>query len=183
MVTLYLSADGGGCQRLTRGPQSFRRNSVTVNLSHSADKLLSDGEQKSHSLVLILDGYFDESDCTTQNDNMKLPKCSRYALVLCLFTGWVGSALAETTDLYPVADMAIRDSLPDNNYGGVTNLPVGVSNLGSPRNRGLFKFGFEAIPTNATITAVTLRLIVTQSLRPPADFECARSSPRRVESR
>lgn len=78
--------------------------------------------------------------------------------------------------LTPVADTALRDSTPANNFGASTSLPVGVSNNGSPRNRALVRFSLAAIPPGATITAARLRLVVAQSGTgaPSANFELHR---------
>ncbi len=79
-------------------------------------------------------------------------------------------AHAVTVALTPAADAAMRDEAPDFNYGSALALPVGVGNLGSPHNHALFKFSFAAIPTNAVITSVALRLVVVHTGRPPANF-------------
>lgn len=63
------------------------------------------------------------------------------------------------TNLTPVADTAIRDGTSaDVSFGIALALPVGVGGSGSPINHALLKFPIEFIPTNATVTAVTLRL-------------------------
>lgn len=80
----------------------------------------------------------------------------------------------QTTNLPPVADAAMRDTEPDNNFGMVTPLPVGVSKTGDPINRALLKFDLSPLPTNAVITAATLRLVVSRSGTSPADFDLDR---------
>ncbi|MEK7781878.1 MAG: DNRLRE domain-containing protein [Verrucomicrobiota bacterium] len=63
------------------------------------------------------------------------------------------------TNLTPVADTALRDGASaDVSFGIAPALPVGVGGSGSPINHALLKFPIEFIPTNATVTAVALRL-------------------------
>jgi len=84
------------------------------------------------------------------------------------------STHAVTTNLLPAADAAMRDGLPDANYGGALVLPVGVGGFGSPTNRALLRFSFANLPTNAVIASAALRLIVSVAGRLPADFELKR---------
>jgi hypothetical protein len=108
------------------------------------------------------------------NESMKnLEKVFILAALSASFCAWQ-PAHAFTTNLFPVADAAMRDGAPDGNFGSALSLPVGVGNLGSPHNRGLFKFSFTEIPTNALITSAALRLVVTQTGRPPADYDLKR---------
>lgn len=68
-----------------------------------------------------------------------------------------------TTNLFPVADTALRNATPDLSFGTVSSLPVGVSGSGTIVNHGLFKFPIAFIPTNATVTQATLQLASTVS--------------------
>ncbi len=95
-------------------------------------------------------------------------------LGLLLAAAGLRSTPGGVASLLPAADTALRSTSPDNNFGASTNLPVGVSGLGSPVNRALFRFSLAGIPTNATITSATLRLVVVQALRPAADYELHR---------
>jgi hypothetical protein len=102
---------------------------------------------------------------------------SRFALTLAavLFCSAIPHTLfGTTTNLVPIADTALRSSVPDNNFGAVTPLPIGVAVFGSPINRCLFKFNLADIPTNAVINSVTLRLIVATDPTPPANFSVNR---------
>ena len=71
------------------------------------------------------------------------------------------AARAQTTNLVPVADTAMRSNVPDQNFGSDTSLPIGVANFGSPVNRALFRFDLSVLPTNAIINDVSLELTVT----------------------
>jgi len=57
-----------------------------------------------------------------------------------------------------MADATIRQDMPDNNYGTITSLTSGLSSDGSSLARALLKFDLSGIPTNATITNITLSL-------------------------
>jgi hypothetical protein len=70
------------------------------------------------------------------------------------------AARAQTTNLVPVADTAMRSTAPDLNFGTATSLPIGVANIGSPVNRALFRFDLSVLPTNAIINDVSLELTV-----------------------
>src|SRR5689334_15660754 len=94
------------------------------------------------------------------------------ALAITLITlGCVSSSSAATTNLLPVADSTMTDMFANTNFGSSVQLPVGASIPGDVHYHALFKFDLSVIPTNATITNVTLNLIVVQNLRPPATFD------------
>ncbi len=97
-----------------------------------------------------------------------------FALALLFGFGVPFDALPATTNLSAVADTALRSSVPDNNFGAVTPLPIGVGVFGSPVNRCLFKFDVTALPTNAVITSVTLRLFLSSDPTLPASFDVNR---------
>jgi len=86
----------------------------------------------------------------------------------------VQTAVAATTNLFPVADSAMRDTSPDSGFGTSTQLPVGVSNHGSPINRGLFRFDLSFLPTNAVVNSASLTLSVVQSQTAAAGFSLDR---------
>src|SRR2546428_10803106 len=92
--------------------------------------------------------------------------CSRFVRcqISVLFGGVFGavSLCADSITLNPVADTALHELYSDNNFGGVTDLPAGGINLPGFQTRALFRFDLAAIPTNATITSVTLALTVTR---------------------
>jgi len=71
------------------------------------------------------------------------------------------AAQAQTTNLVPVADTAMRSTAPDSSFGSATSLPIGVANFGSPINRALFRFDLSVLPTNAIINDASLELTVT----------------------
>jgi hypothetical protein len=73
-----------------------------------------------------------------------------------------------------VADTHISDALPTSNFGAGNPLLVGISLNGTPRQRGLFKFSFDAIPSGAVITGATLRLIAVAGPREASDFDLNR---------
>lgn len=61
------------------------------------------------------------------------------------------------------ADTALFETSPDNNLGGNTDVPSGTTSSGF-KSRGLFKFDLAGqIPTNATVTNVSLTLKVTRT--------------------
>jgi hypothetical protein len=84
------------------------------------------------------------------------------------------SSRADTTNLFPVEDTALRSSAPDNNFGAVNPLPLGVSTFGTSRNRMLLKFDVSGIPANATITSATVRVTVVMDPNPAANFSLHR---------
>jgi len=87
-------------------------------------------------------------------------------IVLALSSGNL-EARAISTNLLPVADTYMRDSGSEtSNFGSATAMLVGVSANGAPRNRGLIRFSLTDIPTNATMTGATLRLVSTAGQRP-----------------
>ncbi len=63
------------------------------------------------------------------------------------------------TNLFPVADASNREAVPNSNDGGSNAVMAGVSNDGLSRSRGLFRFDVSGIPTNATVTNVSVSLI------------------------
>ncbi len=75
-----------------------------------------------------------------------------------------------TTNFFPVADASIRSDAPDGKDGSSNSLTVGVSSDGSSTNRGLFRFDVSSIPTNATVTNVTLSLIALKQPSAPYYF-------------
>lgn len=104
-------------------------------------------------------------------------RLNRWLMVLGLVSACFASARAEIVAfLSPAADTALRDDAPDNNFGAATSLVVGVSNNGSPRNHGLFRFDLASLPSGAIINSAKLRFVVTQSgpSNPPASFELHR---------
>jgi hypothetical protein len=104
-------------------------------------------------------------------------KQSRFAptLVAVLFYSAIPhTLLGTTTNLVPIADTALRSSVPDNNFGAVTPLPIGVAPFGSPANNCLFKFNLQDIPSNAVINSVAFRLFVTNNPTAAADFDVNR---------
>jgi hypothetical protein len=79
-------------------------------------------------------------------------------LAVLAFTSQLVRADLET-NLNPVADTGILESNPSNNLGGLSSVPCGTTPMG--RSRALFRFDLGQLPTNATVTAVELRLTVT----------------------
>ena len=94
------------------------------------------------------------------------------AVLFCLNSNRTASGL--TTNLVPVADTALRSSVPDNNCGAVAELPLGNSLSGAVKNRCLFKFDLSAIPSNAVITSVTFELVVMMNPTGPGSFDVDR---------
>lgn len=69
-----------------------------------------------------------------------------------------------TTNLNPVADATIRSDDPDGNYGGTDYVMAGSSN--GTIFRGLLRFDLSSIPTNASVSNVTLSVVtVNQGAR------------------
>jgi hypothetical protein len=92
-------------------------------------------------------------------------------IVLTVTVAIARSSSASTAFLLPIADTTMTDSQPGTNFGSSLQLPVGVSAPGDVHYHALFKFDLSIIPTNATITNVTLNLIVVQNVQPPALFD------------
>jgi hypothetical protein len=82
---------------------------------------------------------------------------------LMVFSGLIGSPGQNLhvlpTNLFPVADATIRSDAPDSNFGGATFVMAGSSNSGAIVSRGLFRFDLSGIPTNATVSNVTLTVV------------------------
>ena len=104
---------------------------------------------------------------------MTILRYGRITLFACamIFLAAGNNLLADSTNLFPVADTTLRSSDPDSSYGGVSALPVGVSKPGSSYNRGLFKFDLTSLPTNAIISAVTVTFVVASDPTPAASFD------------
>jgi len=84
------------------------------------------------------------------------------ALWLSLLVGCT-AALGDTVVLTPVADTSLFSQNPDNNYGGLPTLPLGGINTGANEGRVLLRFNLGgAIPANATVTGVSLRVEVSK---------------------
>lgn len=83
----------------------------------------------------------------------------------------------ETVSLVPTADNTLFETSPDNNLGGDAQLASGTTAKGL-KSRALIKFDLAGrIPSNAVITAVTLRLQVIKEPAfgaKPSDFELRR---------
>jgi hypothetical protein len=83
----------------------------------------------------------------------------------------VANAPVVIVELNPVADTALRNTTPNNNFGAAVDLPVGVAiPPATPRNRVLLKFNLEELPEDAIILSATLRLFVVQTGTAPASF-------------
>ncbi len=67
------------------------------------------------------------------------------------------SQYVRTTNLLAVADANMMSGNPDANLGNQIFVTTGVDSSGT--NRGLFRFDLSRIPTNATVTNVTLKLV------------------------
>ena len=98
---------------------------------------------------------------------MKSPQCcysNRLALTLAVALCGCGlAAQAASTNLNPVADTTLFEHDPTNNLGGKLDTIVGRINSGD-HSRALYQFDLEDIlPTNATISAASLNLVVTSA--------------------
>jgi hypothetical protein len=72
-------------------------------------------------------------------------------------------ALADEVNLSPVADTSLFSRFSDNNLGGLTTVPLGGINSAGEEGRVLLRFNVAgAVPANAKITNVTLRINVTK---------------------
>ncbi len=81
------------------------------------------------------------------------------------------------TNLVCVADTGLWEANPNNNLGGLSPLPVGVTGVAgsAKRGRALFKFPIAgSIPTNALISSAALNLIVTFGHLPGLDHNLYR---------
>ncbi len=79
-----------------------------------------------------------------------------YISIFCLL--FVKQILAQTTvNLNPSADNSIYQDFPGNSNGAGANIFAG-NTLGNSPRRALLRFNFSSIPTNVTITNVTLTL-------------------------
>jgi hypothetical protein len=72
-------------------------------------------------------------------------------LLLASLAGALHSRGELVTNLPPIADTSLLESSPDNNLGGLANIPCGTTAQG--RSRGLFKFDLTRVPANASVTA------------------------------
>jgi hypothetical protein len=97
--------------------------------------------------------------------NRRLPQLVRVralllAALLLLGVGF-DTTVADTITLVPVADTALFEQAPDNNLGGLSDVPAGTTRL-LKRGRGLFKFDLSGIPPNATITSAAFTIHVVK---------------------
>ena len=73
-----------------------------------------------------------------------------------------------------IADTAVFQQSPDNNYGGASSLPIGRLSAGAV-GRGLYKFAVTNIPIGATIRSATLELeVVSNNLEEDRSFSAYR---------
>jgi hypothetical protein len=108
---------------------------------------------------------------------MNLAKCVSIALygILALALFETKTARAITVTLVPSADTSLRQVAPTNAFGDANPLLVG--NAKEPfvvRNRALLKFDLTAIPTNATVTAVSLTVVIFRSNTDVSEFDLNR---------
>jgi hypothetical protein len=84
--------------------------------------------------------------------------------------------LGDTANLLPVADTSLRSSVPDNNFGAVAALTVGVSGsfFTPPTNYYLVRFDLTTIPVNAVVTSATLQLVFVSNPSDPVSFDLNR---------
>lgn len=73
------------------------------------------------------------------------------------------TTFGDTATNFPVADTTIRNDQPDANFGTATQLPVGISSLGTQRHRALFRFDVSNIPSNATVTSTKVLFTSVQN--------------------
>ncbi len=84
-------------------------------------------------------------------------------------------AHAMTATLTPSADTSMRDNSPDMTFGDSNPLIVGNSKEPfTVHNRALLKFDLTSIPTNATITGVTLTVMLFRSNTDPSEYDLNR---------
>jgi hypothetical protein len=106
---------------------------------------------------------------------MKPEKKALLVWSVCLFLVWVERTLADTTNLPPVADTYLQNTLPDANFGGSPVILVGVSASLTPKaNHALFQFSLASIPTNATITGATRSEDSVSGSRPAVNYDLYR---------
>lgn len=93
------------------------------------------------------------------------------SIVVLVSLGGIQTAQALLTSLVPLADTYMRDgTASDLNFGDDTVILAGVSKVSNrPQNRGLLEFDFADIPTNATITNVTLNTVIFRENVGPVD--------------
>ena len=92
-------------------------------------------------------------------------KKAALAFVWLAVSGVVSVQADLTTNLPAVADTSLFETDPDNNLGALSDVPAGTTagSAGRPfRCRGLFRFDLTSIPSNATVTAVSLTLQVVK---------------------
>jgi hypothetical protein len=92
-----------------------------------------------------------------------LPKQAYFMKMMSLLVSNVLFAVplsAATISLTAFEDTTLFQRQPDNNLGG--NPLLSGTNANGFRSRGLFRFDFSSLPTNAVITDVQLQMSVTQ---------------------
>jgi len=95
--------------------------------------------------------------------------------VLALAAVATNTAHALTATLTPSADTSLRDNSPDATFGESNPLIVGNSKEPfTVHNRGLLKFDLTSIPTNATITGVTLTVMIFRSNTDVSNYDLNR---------
>src|SRR5262249_510298 len=94
---------------------------------------------------------------------MQFQPCRTYRLVALLFLTHFSWARGQTALLAPVADTSLFEAAPDNNLGGLEELPAGTTDDGVV-SRLLLKFDFGGqVPIGATITQATLFVTVVRT--------------------
>jgi hypothetical protein len=78
------------------------------------------------------------------------------------------AARADSTNLFPIADTGLLESIPTNNLGGAANIVAGKTPKG--RARGLFRFDLTQLPPGATVISATftIQVVLRHSLPAPA---------------
>jgi len=90
-------------------------------------------------------------------------RISKLVTIISLLTASLSMALAATTNLTPVADTSLFQPSSDNNLGGLSFMPIGVTG-GGLRTRALVRFDLNAaIPAGSIITSASLNFSVVQS--------------------
>ena len=67
---------------------------------------------------------------------------------------------AETVTLHPVADTALHEAFPDNNFGAFPFVHGGTTGKNT-KNRGLYRFELAGIPEGSRIDSVLVRFTIT----------------------
>src|SRR5687768_13118105 len=87
--------------------------------------------------------------------------CHSLVCLMILVGGMFSIVSAETIRIQPSADTTLVETVPDNNVGGTPFVNAGTSGIGT-KNRGLYRFDLDPIPSGSKIKSASFFVEVTR---------------------